>query len=237
MGKRSRGSGRCQHRSDEVLEERFARLLGAAGCPVPLHEVKAFLLGSLAGWRTPSAADLRAALWGEEKPDFADAGQAREFHELLAALRERLAVHRGGTPYSLSPVTPQRRLEDIGRYVRVRQEEIDAFHRGMALAGAEAEALPPRAREAVARLERAVTFLDRVRIMTEGRSSLPDDLRREVFSTLREIDWIVERCLAVIQEEQRVARRARRPELRLLPGGRAADSRGRAARGAVFPIA
>lgn len=218
-----------------MLEERFARLLGAAGCPLPLHEVKAFLLGSLAGWRNPSPGDLRSALWGGEKPDFADAGQAREFHELLAALRERLAVHRGGTPYSLSPVTPQRRLEDIGRYVRVRQEEIDAFHRGLALAGAAVEALPPRAREAVARLERAVTFLDRIRIMTEDRPSLPDDLRREVFSHLREIDWIVERCLAVVQEEQRQARRARRPELRLLPGGRAAGSCGAAGRGALRP--
>lgn len=230
MGKRSRGSGRCQRLPDGMLEERFARLLGAAGCPLPLHEVKAFLLGSLAGWRTPSAADLRAALWGEEKPDFADARQAREFHGLLAALRERLAVHRDGTLYALSPVTPQRRPEDIIRYARVRQEEIDAFHRGMALAGTEAEDLPPRARQAVARLERAVTHLDRIRIMTEGHPSLPDDLRREMFSSLREIDWIVEHCLAIVQEEQRAARRARRPELRLLPGGRAA-------RGAVFPIA
>lgn len=220
-----------------MVEERLARLLGAAGCPLPLHEVKALLLGSLAGWRQPSAAEFRAALWGKESPDFADAGQAREFQDLVAALRERLALHRDGTPYSLSPVTPQRRPEDIGRYVRVRQEEIDAFHRGMALAGADPEDLPPRARQAIARLERAVTHLDRLRIMTEGYPSLPDDLRREVFSCLRELDWIVERCFAVVQEEQRAARRARRPDLRLLAGGRAVPARGRSARRAVIPIA
>lgn len=237
MGQRSRASGRSHRWPDEMLEERFAHLLGAVGCPLPIHEVKAFLLGTLAGGRSPSPAVLRSTLWGEGKPDFLDAGQAREFQDLLAGLRERLAIHRNGTPYRLSPVTPQRRPEDVSRYVRIRQEEIDAFHRGMELAGTEAGAMTARARGVLARLDRAVTSLDRIRFLTEGHPSLPDDIRREIFSNLREIDWIVEQCLAIVQEEQRAARRARRADLRLLPGRPAASrtGHGRAALGRADP--
>lgn len=203
----------------DSVDECFARLLGETGCPMPLHQVKTLLLGALAGMGNLPIAKPSAVLWGETDPGFTNAGQARTLQNLFAGLRERLAVHRDGTPYRLSSIAPQRKMEDLVRYVRVRREELDGFHKGLDLAGAEPEAMAAKALKFLRHLDHAAVNLDRMEDLIERHRSMSERNLREMFKCMREWDELVEGCLAIIQGEQRTLRRVRRPALRVLPGG------------------
>ncbi len=218
MSRWLRGQRRGTPWYGDDIEECFSRLLGETGCPMPLHQIKTLLLGALAGRGNLPIAHPTDVLWYKTSPGFVSDRQARAFRNLFAGLQERLAIHRDGTLYRLSPIAPQRQMEDLARYIRIRREELDGFHKGLELAGAGPETLAQSTLKAIKHLDQAALQLDKVEGFMERHPSIPAEDLREMFKCLREWEGIVEECLAIIQREQRALRRARRPDLRILPG-------------------
>ena len=135
-------------------EKTVRALLEKHGCPVPFHAIRARFLGKIA---TPelSASPVRVVqdLWGGEFPPF---DSMDEFNELLDALVNGLwndltRHQKRSQPFRLTRVPMEPTAENLGRYGRIRLEELDGFIEGL-FNEQEVVDLPERAHEAVGHL-------------------------------------------------------------------------------------
>jgi hypothetical protein len=135
-------------------EKAAKALLEKHACPVPFHEVRTRFLGNIA---TPelSASPLQIIkdLWGGELPAFDSIDELNKLLDaLVQGLWNELTRHqKRSQPFRLTRTPMEPTAANLGRYGRIRLEELDGFIEGL-FNGQDVIDLPERAHEAVGHL-------------------------------------------------------------------------------------
>ena len=116
-----------------VDRDQIQSLLQKHGCPMPYHQVRAMLMGSIAAPDQVNPADLLRRIWGGTLPEFADLETFQELMDtLFMRLWNRLADHQGARdPFRLSRRAWQPTAADLLVLVRTRTEELEGFWEGL----------------------------------------------------------------------------------------------------------
>ena len=188
-------------------------LLQKHGCPVPFHEVRTRFLGNIA---TPalSISPLQTVkdLWGGELPAFETIDDANALiGALVQGLWNDLTRHqKRSQPFRLTRVVTEATAVDLGRYGRVRLEELDGFIEGL-FNGEAAIDLPERAHRAVGHLSDLRAMMSGICDLVAREASLDDRAQlATTFDRLRKLTRIME---AEINETVLSCTRARRQML------------------------
>lgn len=184
-------------------DEAFARLLAALGSPMPLHQVKTLILGTIAATHMPRLSDLLAAVFGGEPPVFDSRDQLNQFFGHLMGLYNDLAAHQDKGTYRLKAIAPEATTDDIARYARTRREELTGFYRGLDLGGTDPDAMTERSRNALLGLAEVEDFYANYERLAREQSDADERTLRESISALERLDAVVEDHLATIQAEQK----------------------------------
>jgi hypothetical protein len=135
-------------------EKAAKALLEKHACPVPFHEVRTRFLGNIA---TPelSASPLQTIkdLWGGELPAFDSIDELNKLLDaLVQGLWNELTRHqKRSQPFRLTRTPMEPTAANLGRYGRIRLEELDGFIEGL-FNGQDVIDLPERVHEAVGHL-------------------------------------------------------------------------------------
>lgn len=187
-------------------DDQFAALLDEVQCPMPLHEVRAFVLGCLAATAVPKIDAILSTLWGGKVPAFDGMEKLERFTGQFFALWNELAVRADNLGFPLTAAPHVGSLPDVQRYVVRRQGEVTCFLRGLDAGQTAPEQLTEDARRGLDALGTALHLwseFDRLirEQATEGAESV-----RETAINLHQLDQVVSDAIGVVMTEQRRAR-------------------------------
>lgn len=209
-------------KAGKIPDEKAIRaLIEKYGCPVPFHEVRTRLLGTIATPEmTVSPFQVIQEIWGGELPVF---DGMDDLNALIGALVDGLwngltRHQKRSQPFRLVRVPMEPTAANLAMYGRIRLEELDGFIEGL-FNGEEIIDLPERAHV-------AVEDLGDLRAMMVGLCGLmeqdpeADDCQNidNLFKQLRELTRIME---SEIHEVVLACTRARRQMLDGIPTERA----------------
>ncbi|MBP7661076.1 MAG: hypothetical protein KA778_13805 [Burkholderiaceae bacterium] len=209
-------------KAGKIPDEKAIRaLIEKYGCPVPFHEVRTRLLGTIATPEmTVSPFQVIQEIWGGELPVF---DGMDDLNALIGALVDGLwngltRHQKRSQPFRLVRVPMEPTAANLAMYGRIRLEELDGFIEGL-FNGEEIIDLPERAHV-------AVEDLGDLRAMMVGLCGLmeqdpeADDCQNidNLFMQLRELTRIME---SEIHEVVLACTRARRQMLDGIPTERA----------------
>ena len=188
-----------------VSDEKIRALLERYKCPVPFHEIRTRMLGSIA---TPvafvSPTKVVQSFWGGELPTFNSVDEANELlGGLMMGLWNRLARHQNrNTPFRLMRAETPPTRDGLAAVALMRCQELDGFVDGLFSGEVEVD-LPERAHRGLTQLaEMRVMFAMVLRIAadphiagteTEMGTTLPH-LQSTTHQAEREIQAIMIAC-------------------------------------------
>lgn len=184
----------------------FAALLRDVKCPMPLHQVKAFVLGCLAATDMPKVNEILATMWGGEVPAFDGMEELKNFTGQFFALWNELArrVERPGFP--LTAARDVERLSDVAHHSALRQEEVSGFLRGLEVGHTDPEGITAEAERALTALVTASHFWSEFdRLIREQPTESAQSLG-ETVANLRQLDQVAGDAIGILMAEQRRAR-------------------------------
>ena len=181
-------------------DKRIRQLLDEYGCPTPFHAVRTRFLGNIASPRF-DASPIQAIkdLWGGELPQFEEIDGVNALFKDLMSLWNHLAQHQSRSkPFRLVRETTQPAREDVARYCRVRQEEIQGFFDGLFGADEEVD-LPERAAEGMEHLGENTAMFEAARDLCNdlSKEAEPRTLK-ETIRHLQTLSRIVEKDIHAI---------------------------------------
>ena len=169
-----------------------SELLLRHACPVSFAHARAFVMGSIAcPTETVSAQTVIRALWHGDPPEFKVAVEAHGFAELLIDnFWNSLLVHQDrGRPFTLLRGSCSPTMRHMGRYARIRWEEVAGFFDG--LCGPDDDlVLPSRANRALDALNEMTPLLEGLAKLSLTRSEKIQ--HAEVKLMIRQIDELTE---------------------------------------------
>ena len=185
-------------------------LLKRYACPLPYHQVRARFMGNIT---TP---DMNASpmqeihrVWDDELPVFEDKGEAEAFFgTLLQGMWNGLSAHqKRSDPFKLARVkTAPASHEYLGRFAKVRREELDGFIDGL-FAGQEEMDFPESAHNAIGTLsEMRALFAATENLATDPPGPADTSTMEDTAKHLRELTRIAETEINTIIQSCRKAR-------------------------------
>jgi hypothetical protein len=176
-------------------EKAAKALLEKHACPMSFHEVRTRFLGNIA---TPelSASPLQIVkdLWGGELPAFDSIDELNELLDaLVQGLWNELTRHqRRSQPFRLTRTPMEPTAANLGRYGRIRLEELDGFIEGL-FNGQDVIDLPERAHEAVGHLAELRAMMAGICDLVARDPDADDRTQLDTtFKQLRELTRIME---------------------------------------------
>jgi hypothetical protein len=139
---------------NQASDGELRRLLKRHNCPIALHAVRTYFLGSIASPKIETRPmQVLENLWGGELPEFESLDEANELIDaLINGLWNRLSRHQSRKhPFRLTPLRPPKDKESIKKFAQTRVEELEAFINGL-FGDDEALELPESAHVAVKNL-------------------------------------------------------------------------------------
>ncbi|HLN63864.1 MAG TPA: SEC-C metal-binding domain-containing protein [Symbiobacteriaceae bacterium] len=191
-----------QYAGDRTLEA----LLTEVRCPMPVNEVRAFVLGCLAATDIPKIATVLSTLWGGESPAFDGMEQMERFTGQFFALWNHLAASADNLGFPLSAAAKIESLSDLQRHAMCRQGEVTAFLRGLDAGHTTTDQLSPAATRALEALGTAHHFWSELERLSREQPTESTKTVRETAANMRQLDQIVGDAIGVIMSEQRRAR-------------------------------
>lgn len=182
-----------QSKSKPTNERAIRTLLEKYACPVPYHEVRTRLLGSIA---CPVLAIMPmtviAGLWGGTLPDFESLDDANAvLGALVMGLWNELADHQDPRkPFRAVRVPLEPTSANLGNFGIVRAQEIDGFVEGL-FNGEEEAGLPERAHTAVTHLGEIRAMMGAVADLIERTQGEPED-RVQIRETIKHLRVMTE---------------------------------------------
>ncbi|MCZ0963103.1 hypothetical protein [Paracoccus benzoatiresistens] len=177
------------------VEKAAKALLVKHACPVPFHEVRTRFLGNIA---TPemsvSPLQVIKGLWGGELPVVDSMDELNNLLEVLVqGLWNELTQHqKRSQPFRLTRMSMAATAANLGRYARVRREELDGFVEGL-FHGEDAIDLPERAHEAVGHLGQLRAMMAGICDLVARDPQADDRTKLETtFKHVRELSRIME---------------------------------------------
>lgn len=191
-------------------EKTVRALLARYACPIPYHEVRTRLLGSIA---SPvlgiSPLPVVKALWGGDFPPFDSFDDLNELIDILInGLWNSLTKHNSrSAPFRLARLSLEPSAKNLAAFAQVRRQELEGFVEGL-FNGQDRVDLPERAHQALGRLGELRAMMAGIEelvardIKAESRSQL-----ETTFKHVQELTRIME---AEIHETVMSCGRARR---------------------------
>lgn len=179
----------------------FGRLLAELSCPMPVHQVKALVMGCVSAPGLTKPGDLIMALWGGQGPNFDSEEQAATFAGNLLGLWNEMASYGDERRYRLAPLALPVTSSELAHYAEVRREEILGFVRGLELGPPDQQEPRPRAMEAFKTLAEADNFLEGFQRLAHKGEEPDDRSIAETCFTLQQLDAVVAQCFSTISAE------------------------------------
>lgn len=186
-----------------IGDEQFALMLQEYNCPMPLYQVKAFVLGCQAATAMPGIDAILSALWGEETPTFTDRTQLEGFTGQFIALWNAMVKQSEGETFLLSPAAVVTSLADAASFAARRKDELDGFFRGLDAGNTKPQQLTADGRQVLEALEASLTYwVETERMIRELPAESPE-LVSETAENLRQLDQVTADAMRVLIHEQR----------------------------------
>ena len=167
-------------------------LLTAHSCPLPFHQVRAFVMGSIACPGQPMSPQIIVyALWGGKMPSFKVPGDAADFFRVFTSqLWHPLTAHQNKKdPFKLIAGTAKPTMAALGKYVNVRMEEMCSFFDGICGPDDELE-MPSRVDKAMDALSDMAGLLAGVLALALDKSHIHP--KEDIVGLLEQVDQLTE---------------------------------------------
>lgn len=184
----------------------FGVLLKEVHCPMPVNEVRAFVLGCLGATDMPKMDAVFAALWGGESPAFDSTEQMERFAGQFFALWNQLAASADRPGIPLSAASKIESLPDVQRHAVCRQGEVTAFLQGLEAGHTTPDQLSPDATRALEALVTAHHFWSEYDRLSREQPDESPKAVRETAANMRQLDQVVGHAIGAILSAQRRAR-------------------------------
>jgi len=192
-----------------VDRDQIWSVLQKNGCPMPYHQVRAMLMGSIAAPDQISPTDLLRRIWGGTLPEFADLEAFQELMDtLFMRLWNRLADHQSARdPFRLSRRAWQPTAADLLVLVKTRMEELEGFWEGF-FGDQESVMTSEAAHEALEAIGEARGLLAAsIPLLEKEDASNQDQQLRDLLRNFTNLTTIAERSIQkVINEAIRMRR-------------------------------
>jgi hypothetical protein len=176
-------------------EKAAKALLEKHACPVPFHEVRTRFLGNIAPPElSASPLQIIKDLWGGELPAFDSIDELNKLLDaLVQGLWNELTRHqKRSQPFRLTRTPMEPTAANLGRYGRIRLEELDGFIEGL-FNSQDVIDLPGRAHEAVGHLAELRAMMAGICDLVARDPDADDRTQLDTtFKQLRELTRIME---------------------------------------------
>lgn len=186
-------------------DDQFTGLLTEVKCPMPVCEVRAFVLGCLAATEVPKVDAILSSLWGGEVPAFESMEHLERFTGHFFALWNDLAAQTSNLDFPLSPAPDVGNLSDVQRWVVRRQAEVTAFLRGLDAGKTNPEKLSADVQEALKGLGTVMHLWSEFDRLV-GEEQPTAEVEPETVPNLRHLDQVAGTAVRFVIIEQQRAR-------------------------------
>lgn len=183
------GQSKVKPPSDSAIRA----LLEKYACPIPYHEVRTRLLGSIACLEpTVTPMTAIAGLWGGTLPEFENLDDANAvLGALTIGLWNEMADHQAPhKPFRAFRVPLEPTSANLGNLGTARMQEIEGFVEGL-FNGAQEAGLPERAHQAVTHLGEIRAMMGAVADLIERTRGEADD-RSQIKETIKHLRVMTE---------------------------------------------
>lgn len=186
-------------------DDLFAQLLADLQCPTPLHQVKCFVLGSMAATRPVRFDEILGVLWEGAEPVFQSREQAERFAGNLMGLMNQVGSKAG--EFQLQKTNALDSLEAVAHHLVVRAAELQGFVAGLDAGETDPEAMTEDAQAALKTMAEGSAWIKKYQeMLTADREGFEQSLE-EATEVLGQLDRVLEHSLSLIYLEQLAERR------------------------------